>query len=69
MASIEVIVRDEQGDIVSCLKPYKLELGQQSLHEIEGAVEEWRRRALPEIEAKLLTRAQGALTQRGKKGG
>jgi hypothetical protein len=68
MASIEIIVRDEQGNIISCVKPYTLELGQQSLDEIEGAVEGWRRRALPEIEAKLLTRAQGALTQRYKKG-
>jgi hypothetical protein len=35
-----------------------LEIGQQSLHEIEGAVEVWKQRVLPEMEAGLLQKAQ-----------
>jgi hypothetical protein len=37
------------------------------LHEIEGAVENWRQQALPEIEASLLTEAQSQFTQEIKK--
>jgi len=37
------------------------------LHEIEGAVENWKQQALPEIEASLLTEAQNQLTQEIKK--
>jgi hypothetical protein len=35
-----------------------MDLGRQSLHDIEGAVEQWRRKALPDIEAELLSAAQ-----------
>ena len=35
-----------------------MDLGRQSLHEIEGAVEQWRQKALPDIEAELLSAAQ-----------
>jgi hypothetical protein len=41
--------------------------GNQSLHEIEGAVENWRQQVLPEIEASLLTGAQSQFTQEIKK--
>lgn len=39
-ASVELIIRDEEGNILSQLDPYLVELGSQSLHEIEGAVED-----------------------------
>jgi len=37
------------------------------LHEIEGALENWKQQALPEIEASLLTEAQNHFTQETKK--
>lgn len=40
--SVELVIRDEEGNILSQLDPYLMELGNQSLHEIEGAVEDWR---------------------------
>jgi hypothetical protein len=57
-AKIEVIIRDEKGDVIGQLEPQAMDLGRQSLHDIEGAVEQWRRRALPDIEAELLSAAQ-----------
>lgn len=57
-AKIEVIIRDEQGKVIGQLEPQAMDLGRQSLHDIEGAVEQWRRRALPDIEAELLSAAQ-----------
>lgn len=66
MASIEITIRDGQGNIVYQGKPRKLELGKQGLDEIEGAVEQWRQTALPEIEAQLLEQAQAQFTQEQK---
>jgi hypothetical protein len=66
MASIEVTIRDEQGNIVYQGQPRDLELGKQGLDEIEGAVEQWRQAALPEIEAQLLENAQNQFTQEQK---
>ena len=57
-AKIEVIIRDEQGSMIGQLEPQPMNLGRQSLHEIEGAVEQWRQTALPDIEAALLSAAQ-----------
>jgi len=57
-AKIEVIIRDEQGKVIGQMAPQPMNLGNQSLDEIEGALEDWRRRALPEIEARLLSAAQ-----------
>ena len=48
-AKIEVIIRDEQGNVIGQMDPQPMNLGNQSLDEIEGALEDWRRRALPEI--------------------
>ena len=66
-ARVEVVIRDEAGNILSQLAPAWVDLGNQSLHEIEGAVENWKQQALPEIEADLLTRAQSQFTQEKKK--
>jgi hypothetical protein len=44
-----------------------MDLGSQSLHDIEGAVETWRQQVLPEMEAGLLTQAQSQFTQEIKK--
>lgn len=57
-ARIEVTIRDEAGNVLGQLDPQMLDLGKQSLHDIEGAIEAWRQRALPDIEAELLSAAQ-----------
>ena len=64
---MEVVIRDEQGNILSQLAPASMDLGRLSLHEIEGAVETWKQQALPEIEADLLNQAQSQFTQEIKK--
>ena len=64
---METIIRDEAGNILSQLARHEIDLGNQSLHDIEGAVENWRQQALPEIEANLLTQAQSQFTQEIKK--
>lgn len=63
MVRIKVVIEDEQGRILRQSEAQTLDLGQQSLHEIEGAVESWRQQALPEIEAELLHQAQQVFTQ------
>lgn len=67
MASIEITIRDEQGNIVYQGKPRILEMVNPGLDEIEGAIEQWRQAALPEIEAQLLEQAQTQFTQEQKK--
>jgi hypothetical protein len=66
MVRIKVVIEDEQGNVIRESTAHPLELGQQSLHEIEGAVEAWRRQVLPEIEAALLQTAQSEFTQHKK---
>lgn len=44
-----------------------MELGSQSLHDLEGAVENWKQKVLPDIEADLLNQAQNQFTQQVKK--
>ena len=53
-ARVEVVIRDEEGKILGQLDSYSMELGAQSLHEIEGAVEDWRQKVLPDVTAELL---------------
>ena len=66
-ARVEIVIRDEAGNILSQLNPHEINLGNQSLHNIEGAVENWKQQALPEIEASLLTESQNKFTQEIKK--
>lgn len=68
-ARVELVIRDEEGNILSQLDPYPLDLGSQSLDEIEGAVENWRQQVLPDIEADLLSQAQSQFTRQAKKTG
>ncbi len=63
MVRIKVVIEDEQGNILRQSEAQPLNLGQQTLHEIEGAVESWRQQVLPEIEAELLQQAQQEFTQ------
>lgn len=66
MATIEVTLRDEQGNVIGS-RTYPMELGQQTLHEIEGEDSRFKQQALPEIEQTLLEQAQTAFTQEKKK--
>ena len=66
-AKIEVTIRDEAGNVMGQLEPQTLEVGNPTLHNIEGAVEAWRKQALPDIEAELLNTAQADFIERGKK--
>lgn len=66
-ARVETVIKDEAGNILSQLAPHEIDLKNQSLHEIERAVENWKQQALPEIEASLLTEAQNLFTQEIKK--
>ncbi len=64
---MEVVIRDEMGNILSQLTPTSIDLGTQSLYEIEGAVEIWKQQALPEIEADLLSQARAPVHSKDKK--
>jgi len=66
-AKVKVVIQDEEGNILSQLDPYLMDLGSQSLHDIEGAVENWRQKVLPDMEADLVEKAQSQFTQQAKK--
>lgn len=66
MASIEVIIRDEEGNIISQKPAKQVNLKNGNLDSIEADVEEWRKEALPEIEAQLLQQAQTEFTAEKK---
>jgi hypothetical protein len=73
MASIEIILRDDEGNIIEGEKrTYDLNLGNQGFsklrfHDIEGAVYEFRKDALPDITADLLKKAQNSYKQEKKR--
>ena len=70
MASIEIIIRDDEGRILG-KKHYddeEFDIGSGSFHEIEGAVETFKQRALPELERTLLEHQQTRFTTALKKG-
>jgi hypothetical protein len=60
MATIELIIRDDHGNLLDKgnQKTYPIDLGKASFHDIEGAVEQFKRKALPDIEAELLAAIQ-----------
>jgi hypothetical protein len=66
MASIEVIIRDDQGNIISPENVKELNLRHATLDTIEAEVETWRKQALPQIEAQLLEQAQAEFTVQEK---
>jgi hypothetical protein len=70
MASIEIIIRnDDEGHILG-KKHYddeEFDIGGGSFHEIEGAVETFKQRALPELERILLEHQQTRFTTALKK--
>lgn len=60
MASIEIIVRDDEGNIINhkTQKSYDLGLGINRISLIEGALEEFKREILPEITYDILADSQ-----------
>ena len=67
MAKIEIIIKDRQGNQLSQLEEINLELGSQSLDEIETAGEKLKQKMLPEISSELLSKAQREFSQEKKK--
>jgi hypothetical protein len=65
--TVEFVIRDEEGNILSKNTPVSMDIGTQSLHDIEGGVEMMRQKVLPEIEVDLLTQAQSRYTEVAKK--
>ena len=69
MASIEIILRDDEGNIMNqkTQKRYDLGLGKERRTEIEEAVEGFKRESLPEITYAVLAHAQQHQTEQIKK--
>jgi hypothetical protein len=53
MGSVEIILRDDEGNIINhrTKRKYEVELGRGTVHELESAVEKVKREALPDITA------------------
>lgn len=69
MATIELILRDDNNQIIGqrSYKKYSLNLASQTVHHIEGAVEEFKNLVLSDIELDLLEAAQNSFIQDKKK--
>ncbi len=69
MPTIELVIRDDEGNMIDSrsVNRYTLNLGKQSFHDIEGAVEKFRRDMLPDLEADLLKAAQDTFIKDKKK--
>jgi hypothetical protein len=60
MATIEITIRDDHGNIIEgqARRKYKLDLGNESFNAIEAAVGTFKNIALPDLKANLLKDAQ-----------
>jgi hypothetical protein len=69
MASIEIIIRDDEGNVINhkTEKSYDLGLGINRISLIEGALEEFKRDILPEITYDILSSAQNKEKETVKK--
>ena len=69
MARIKITIQDTDGDVIQEIaqREYELDLGQGTLAEIEGAVDEFKKRALVEIEKAFLVAAQARFVEDQKK--
>lgn len=66
MASIEIIVRDDEGKIIRQVIDEQVVLPELSLDGVEAAVERWRHTAAKEVSASLLETAQQSFTEAQK---
>ena len=69
MPTIELVLRDDHNQVIGQqpIRKYPLSLKSPSFHDIEGAVENFKKTALPDIELALLEAAQSAFIQDKKK--
>jgi len=69
MPTIELALRDDNNQIMGhqSVKKYSLDWKSQSFHDIEGAVENFKKIALPDIELALLEATQRAFIENKKK--
>ena len=67
MVRIRVLIEDQEGNRLSPSQSMDLELGNQTLSEIEIAVEKFKQKMLPEISSQLLAQAQTEFTQEKKR--
>ena len=69
MGSVEIIVRDDEGNIINhrTKRKYELDLGKGTLHELEGAVERVKQEALPDITADYMRAEQAKSIESLKK--
>jgi hypothetical protein len=69
MATIELILRDDNNQIIGqrSYKKYSLSSNSPTVHNIEGAVEEFKNLALSDIQLDLLEAAQNSFIQDKKK--
>jgi hypothetical protein len=58
MASIAITLRGDEGNLLGQSPCYALNFGGHHIHTIEGAVELFKRLAMPDIEARFLEAAQ-----------
>ena len=60
MPTIEITLRDDAGQVIDgrSVKKYPLDCKMKTFHDIESAVETFKRNVLPDIEADLLEAAQ-----------
>lgn len=70
MATIEIIIRDKDGQVLNRVTAESYELGQEltTLSEIEGAIDQFKNRLLPALEADLLRHQQQKTIAELKKG-
>ena len=65
--TVEFVIRDDKGNILSQNSRFPMEIGTQSLYDIEGCVEQMKNKVLPEIELSLVNQAQNEFTEKAKK--
>jgi hypothetical protein len=69
MARIKITIQDDGEKVIgeTAEKEYQVDLGKATLAEIEGAVEDFKKRALADIEKELLMAAQARFVEEQKK--
>lgn len=69
MATVEIIIRDDDGSIINSSerRKYDLNLRNNSFNDIERAVESFKNRALPDITADLLNEVQTNFVKKKKR--
>jgi hypothetical protein len=69
MATIKVTIQDDLGNAINeaADKEYPLDLGKATLAEIEGAVEEFKKKAFADIEKDLLLATQASFVEEQNK--